>query len=159
MSLPTIALIEAELLRRKQNKIESFFPDTGALRRELYPKHVEFFAAGAIHRERLFLAGNRVGKALKHGTKVATPTGWTTIEALKVGDTVIAGDGKQTRVAGVYPQGIKPMYKLRFDVGEEIECCAEHLWTYQHPRARFATRWSHAGEEANPFFGEWRTAN
>jgi len=34
----------------------------GALRRELYPKHLEFFAAGKVHRERCFLAANRIGK-------------------------------------------------------------------------------------------------
>ncbi len=28
----------------------------------LYPKHLEFFAAGAAHREQLFMAANRVGK-------------------------------------------------------------------------------------------------
>lgn len=38
------------------------YPDTGALRRELYPKHLDFFRAGAEHRERLMLAANRVGK-------------------------------------------------------------------------------------------------
>jgi phage terminase large subunit-like protein len=54
-----------------------YFPDDGALRRELYPRHMEFFAAGGPHkrlptcdddcdgtghRERLMLAANRVGK-------------------------------------------------------------------------------------------------
>ena len=54
-----------------------YFPDDGALRRELYPRHMEFFAAGgkhqplptcaddcdgSPHRERLMLAANRVGK-------------------------------------------------------------------------------------------------
>jgi phage terminase large subunit-like protein len=38
------------------------FPATGPFRRELYTKHLEFFAAGAVHKERLFMAGNRVGK-------------------------------------------------------------------------------------------------
>src|SRR5215469_13212829 len=31
--------------------------------RDLYPKHLEFFAAGANHRERLFCAANRIGKS------------------------------------------------------------------------------------------------
>lgn len=43
-------------------KILTYFPDSGPLRRELYPKHCEFFAAGDRHRERLMLAANRVGK-------------------------------------------------------------------------------------------------
>jgi phage terminase large subunit-like protein len=45
-----------------RRKILSYFPDTGPLRRELYPKHLEFFRAGADHRERLMLAANRIGK-------------------------------------------------------------------------------------------------
>lgn len=40
-----------------------YYPDTGPLRRELYPKHMEFFRNGTEHRERLFLAANRVGKS------------------------------------------------------------------------------------------------
>ncbi len=43
-------------------KIESFYPDTGPLRRELYVKHLEFFRRGAVDRERLLLAANRIGK-------------------------------------------------------------------------------------------------
>lgn len=45
----------------------SLFPDEGPLRRELYPKHMEFFAAGAIYRERCAMAANRVGKTLGMG--------------------------------------------------------------------------------------------
>lgn len=52
-----------EIQRRRQTKIYSLFPDTGPLRRELYPKHLEFFADGALYRERLFRAANRVGKS------------------------------------------------------------------------------------------------
>jgi phage terminase large subunit-like protein len=40
------------------------FPETGPLRRELYVKHLEFFRAGAQHKERAFIAGNRVGKTV-----------------------------------------------------------------------------------------------
>lgn len=42
----------------------SWFPDEGPLRRELYPKHLEFFRAGKDYTERLFQAANRVGKTL-----------------------------------------------------------------------------------------------
>jgi phage terminase large subunit-like protein len=47
---------------RASNRIRQYYPDEGPLRRDLYPKHMEFFRAGAEHRERLFIAGNRVGK-------------------------------------------------------------------------------------------------
>jgi hypothetical protein len=55
--------MEGELARRaSENRIDSYYPDDGPLRRELYPKHLEFFRAGVEHRERCFLAANRVGK-------------------------------------------------------------------------------------------------
>jgi hypothetical protein len=62
MSLPSRAQIEAELKYREEHKIESFYPSTGNLRRELYVKHLEFFSAGATNNERLLMAANRVGK-------------------------------------------------------------------------------------------------
>lgn len=55
--------IRGELDRRAAGrKLETYYPDTGPLRRELYPKHLEFFRLGREKRERLFLAANRVGK-------------------------------------------------------------------------------------------------
>jgi phage terminase large subunit-like protein len=47
----------------RANRILQFYPDTGPLRRELYPKHLEFFRAGATYRERCFMAANRIGKS------------------------------------------------------------------------------------------------
>ncbi len=61
-SLPSPEAIQMELERRRTNKILSYYPNKGKLRRELYLKHLAFFRAGATHRERLALAANRVGK-------------------------------------------------------------------------------------------------
>jgi len=41
----------------------TLFPDTGPLRRELYPRHLAFFEAGAYARERGLIAANRSGKS------------------------------------------------------------------------------------------------
>ena len=60
--MPSLASLEAELRRRKRNRIDKYYPAAGPLRRELYRKHLQFFSAGKEHRERLFLAANRVGK-------------------------------------------------------------------------------------------------
>jgi len=46
--------------REANNKIDSFFPTEE--NRKLYPVHMDFFAAGKTHRERLMMAANRVGK-------------------------------------------------------------------------------------------------
>jgi phage terminase large subunit-like protein len=60
--LETVRLGEEMERRRAGRKLGTYFPETGALRRECYPKHLEFFSLGANKRERLFLAANRVGK-------------------------------------------------------------------------------------------------
>lgn len=57
-----LALLQERARRSRTNAIRRYFPDTGPLRRELYPKHLEFFRAGLHHRERLMCAANRVGK-------------------------------------------------------------------------------------------------
>lgn len=57
-----VLLDREERKSRARNKLDSFYPETGPLRRELYPKQMEFFAAGVVHRERLMCAANRVGK-------------------------------------------------------------------------------------------------
>lgn len=56
--------IQAELTKRTGNKLAGLFPSQGPLRRERYPKQIEFFKAGAVHKERAFIAGNRCGKTL-----------------------------------------------------------------------------------------------
>lgn len=55
--------LQAALTRvTSRERIRTYYPDEGPLRRELYPKHMAFFAAGADQKERLMLAANRVGK-------------------------------------------------------------------------------------------------
>lgn len=50
--------------RARFNKFYDLFPDDGPFRRELYPKHLEFFQAGQKFSERCFMAANRVGKTV-----------------------------------------------------------------------------------------------
>ncbi len=57
-------LIIAEEEERKFNKFRNLFPDEGPLRREFYPRHLEFFEASKTHREICFMAANRVGKTV-----------------------------------------------------------------------------------------------
>lgn len=61
--MPALDEMRAEMRRRQRRKIDRFYPDDGPLRRELYPKHQAFFAAGAVHSERLAICGNRTGKS------------------------------------------------------------------------------------------------
>lgn len=54
--------LTAKARARAENALAGYYPDEGPLRRALYPRHLDFFRAGAEHRQRLMLAANRVGK-------------------------------------------------------------------------------------------------
>ena len=58
-----LALVVAELERRQSSHFRQYFQDGGEFPRAAYPKHLEFFEAGATFKERLFMAANRVGKS------------------------------------------------------------------------------------------------
>jgi len=48
---------------KRKNKLLTLYPETGPLRRELYQKHMKFFAATAKYNELAVVAANRVGKS------------------------------------------------------------------------------------------------
>lgn len=68
------------------------------------------------------------GKAQSLHAPVLTPTGWTTMGRLALGDEVIAGDGTSTSVIGIFPQGEQDIYRITFSDGAQAECTADHLW-------------------------------
>lgn len=67
------------------------------------------------------------GKALRNGTNVLTIQGWKPIESLTTSDKVAAEDGKFYSVLGVYPQGLKQVYKITFSDKNIIECSGDHV--------------------------------
>lgn len=74
------------------------------------------------------------GKALRNDAKLYTKDGFITIGDCAVGDLIYGEDGKLHEIVGKYPQGLKKLYKVVFSDGNEVICCADHLWTYQHPQ-------------------------
>lgn len=58
------AAILAEERAEKYDQFRNLFPETGPLSYRNYPKHLEFFTAGASYSERCFMAANRVGKTI-----------------------------------------------------------------------------------------------
>jgi len=70
-----------------------------------------------------------LGKALESNTKIYTPNGTKKIGELTIGDKVIGSDGNSYNVTGVFPQGIKDLYRVTFNDGYSILCCDEHIWT------------------------------
>ncbi len=70
-----------------------------------------------------------MGKALALDTPLPTPTGWTTMGDISVGDHVIAADGTPTKVVAATEimQG-HPCFVVTFDDGSTIIADEEHQW-------------------------------
>ena len=69
-----------------------------------------------------------IGKAQPLDAKVMTPAGYRLMRDLKVGDQVIGADGKPHPIIGIFPQGVKDVYRITFTDGSSTESCKEHLW-------------------------------
>lgn len=76
----------------------------------------------------LIIGPSGFGKSQPLDARIITPTGWKAMGDIKVGDEVIGRDGKPHAVIGVYPQGMRPIYKVSFSNGTSCECDIEHLW-------------------------------
>lgn len=74
------------------------------------------------------------GKAQPLTSPVLTPDGFILMNDVTVGSSVIGEDGLPHTVIGVFPQGVKKVYRVTFTDGSYTECCDEHLWTYQLSR-------------------------
>ena len=68
------------------------------------------------------------GKAQPLYSKIYTPDGYVTMGDVKEGDLVIGSNGKPIKVLNVFPQGIRPMYRVTFSDGFHVDCCGDHLW-------------------------------
>jgi hypothetical protein len=94
----------------------------------------------------LLIAGSeKAGKAQPLDARIATPTGWTTMGQIKVGDRVIGSDGLPTRVTQVHERGRLQIYRLAFSDGATVDACDEHLWatwtsSERHARTKAGAR-------------------
>jgi len=84
------------------------------------------------HRFNICKMPRQTGKMLSLDTPIPTPTGWTTMGDLNVGDLIFARDGKTTKVIGKSPIQQIDTYEIEFDNGEIIKACGEHLWKVSH---------------------------
>lgn len=77
----------------------------------------------------VFAAGTGQGKAIRMNEKVLTLDGWKLNKDLKIGDYLASVDGGISQVIGIYPQGLRQMYKVTFSDGRTSIVDGEHLWT------------------------------
>lgn len=123
-----LKVAEEYLNRRKYMGTSKWFEPGTEFGIEVCKKHKLFFDATGKYRQVMFRAANRAGKAQPVTEPVATPAGFVPIGELSVGDEVLGSDGNPTTVTGVFPQGLRPVYKITLSDGSSTECDEDHLW-------------------------------
>lgn len=144
----------AEQLKRHPIAGRLFQPGTGKPEQSLFWKDP---ATGVICRARLdwlptqvkgrrLIIGDYKGLALD--TPIPTPTGWTNMGELKVGDKVFDAAGKPCKVTAKSEVHFRKCYRMRFDDGSEVVCDDEHLWVTTTGRGgRYGTKTAVANTE------------
>ena len=83
-----------------------------------------------------------IGKALALDTPLPTPTGWTTMGQIRVGDRLLGADGRPTRVAAATEVMFdRPCYEVTFSDGTSIVADAQHQWLTETRDAR-KSKWA-----------------
>ena len=131
------------------------FTDLDALTNGLHPGQMIVIAARPA-----------VGKALALDTPLPTPTGWTTMGEVRVGDHLIGADGKPTQVvAATEVMHGRPCYEVEFDDGEVIVADENHQWLTWNSLRRAGSpdwcrlRWSRPERLPVPCAATWRFAD
>ncbi|MFC7618381.1 replicative DNA helicase [Actinokineospora soli] len=99
-----------------------------------------------------------VGKALALDTPLPTPSGWTTMGEVSVGDQLIGADGRPTTVvAATEVMTDRPCFEVEFSDGTVIVADADHQWLTETRASRRSAQEARAGKGAQRAFAEVRT--
>lgn len=96
-----------------------------------------------LHPGQLIIVAGRpgLGKALALDTPLATPSGWTTMGDVRVGDVLLGADGRPTRVtAATEVLTGRPCFEVEFSDGSVIVADALHRWVTSTRAERRADR-------------------
>ncbi len=88
-------------------------------------------ATNGLHPGQMIVVAARpgLGKALALDTPLPTPSGWTTMGDVAVGDALFGADGVPTRVVAVTEiMTDRPCYEVEFSDGTVITADAAHQW-------------------------------
>lgn len=84
------------------------------------------------------MSGRGAGKRLALDTPIPTPSGWTTMGELEIGDEVFDENGEPCRVVNAYEGWSEDPVRFTFSDGTTLDACREHQWV----------TWTHADRKA-----------
>lgn len=81
------------------------------------------------------------GKEMPLDEPVLTVNGWKQMGDICIGDELVAPLNREPSVVtGIYPQGVKPIYKITTSDGRTTRCGWEHLWRIYTEKQVFKSR-------------------
>ena len=120
-----------DLLQPTMDEIDAI-ASNGGLARGVPTGFVELDeVTNGLHPGQMIIIAARpgVGKALKLETPLPTPTGWTTMGDVAVGDWLLGADGEPTQVVAATDVMLgRPCYEVEFSDGTVIVADASHQW-------------------------------
>ena len=120
-----------DLLQPTMDEIDAI-ASNGGLARGVPTGFVELDeVTNGLHPGQMIIIAARpgVGKALALDTPLPTPTGWTTMGDVAVGDWLLGADGKPTQVVAATDVMLgRPCYAVEFSDGTVIVADGSHQW-------------------------------
>lgn len=89
-------------------------------------KQIYGFVDGTLN---IWTAYSGVGKCQPLSAELLGESGYFKMGDVKVGTKIYGDDGNLHNVTGVYPQGVKDVYKITFSDNTSTVCSKDHLWT------------------------------
>ena len=120
----------------------------------IHKKQIEFHENKATFRA--LVAGRGSGKALALDTPIPTPTGWTRMGEIEVGDVVFDETGSKTTVLATYDVDAKKAWRIKFSDGTHIDACEDHQWTTWTHQARKSYRRTMRNDDYPMDWPNWR---
>lgn len=121
----------------------------------LWSKQREIAEAVRDHTRVIIPSCHAGGKAATLDTPIPTPSGWTTMGEVGVGDFVYDEQGKPTEVVGISPVHRRPCYRVVFDDRSEVVVSDEHIWRVLEARPRATLRQNLRNQDGS-YVTDWR---
>lgn len=123
--------------------------------RHIYPTAKQQIALDCPCDVVIFGGSRGGGKCLSINDLCITPFGEKRMGDLKVGDAICDTEGSIQRVTGVYFNGIKDMYRVKFIDGASVSCTEDHLWNVKTTCHKSKKR-KYAQPGENPQDYDWK---
>lgn len=125
-----VMLTGADSAQEKERKRLTFNPEQGEAKADILVASDAGATGMNLQRGQWLYQADTPDTAMAQplDAKVLTPTGWALMGDIQAGDFILTPGGERARVTGVYPQGKKEIFSVKFSDGSSTRCCLDHLW-------------------------------